>query len=107
MSHCKHHQFCQCESCVCPDCNQRLDEPARPLFRLFGQDVWCATCEYAHIVPTISDHQDIRPIEAIRQLPTVDEGIAQMNADMAAAQASGDHARILREFGRTMQVSLR
>jgi hypothetical protein len=39
----------------CPDCRQRLDEPARPVARILVGvrflDVWCATCEDAHIVP--------------------------------------------------------
>lgn len=38
----------------CPDCCQRLDEPARPVARLETRtgilDVWCATCDGCHIV---------------------------------------------------------
>lgn len=39
---------------TCPDCRQRLDEPARPVARIQAGtrilDVWCATCEDCHIV---------------------------------------------------------
>ena len=37
-------------------------------------------------------------------LPTVAEGIAMMNANMAKAQASGDYARILAALGMTVEV---
>jgi hypothetical protein len=65
MSHCKHHRFCQCESCVCPDCRQRLDEPARPIAYLGRRPVWCATCEACHVVPTVPDRADLEPVEAV------------------------------------------